>query len=77
MATAPERPRAGRRGYHNGRPSLIEWLNGVATICGECFGSGEVWCPECCGFGGCNVCNNREKVLCSLCAGGHLLPHTW
>lgn len=69
-AHRPEKPRAGRRGFDPGNPSLIEWLHEVSTICGMCFGHGELWCPDCAGFDGCSTCGYREKVRCPECADG-------
>lgn len=76
-AARPRKPRAGRRGYDDGKPSLIEWLNQVSNICGTCYGHRVIWCPICMGFEGCPTCHNLKQVACPDCAGGHLLPATW
>lgn len=80
MTMAPQRPRkprAGRRPVDPGPPTFMEWLNGLATICGVCFGHREVWCPDCGGFEGCSTCGFSEKVRCPECAGGKLDGYHW
>jgi hypothetical protein len=73
VTVAPERPprRGGRRGFDFGKPSLLEFLNEISTICGMCFGHRELWCPLCGGLDGCETCNERLKVPCPECAGGN------
>jgi hypothetical protein len=79
LTAAPrrQRQRGGRRGFDDGKPSLIEWLIQVSTICGVCYGHREVWCPDCAGFDGCPTCAFRLKVPCSECAHGKLDGFQW
>ncbi len=71
MTAPPQRKkRAGRTGYVERLPNLIEWLDTISTTCGACAGHRTVWCPECAGFMGCETCSHTYKVACPQCAGG-------
>ncbi|MFD3885032.1 hypothetical protein [Streptomyces microflavus] len=48
-----------------------------ATYCGRCCGHRKIWCPDCCGFKGCEDCFWTFRVRCPECAGGTKDPIRW
>jgi len=70
MTTAPARPRkpSGQRKFV-GVP--LEELPGY---CKRCVGHRTVWCPWCCGFGGCSCCRQTGMLPCPECTGGPDVP---
>ncbi|MGI5136617.1 MULTISPECIES: hypothetical protein [unclassified Streptomyces] len=74
--TTPK-PRAGRRPFDPGAPSLLEVLHQISKVCGMCADHRAIWCPACWGFGGCAICHDTGQVQCPDCAGGDLLPLCW
>jgi hypothetical protein len=73
------RPQPPRRRALTARRQMSLWevLHTLGGLCGTCAGRRRIWCPGCCGFGGCVVCSYLNKVPCPACAGGRLDPIRW
>lgn len=70
MTTAPVRPR---------KPTVQREFAGMPLEdlpghCKRCVGRRAVWCPGCCGFGGCSRCQQTGMLPCPECAGGPHVP---
>lgn len=46
----------------------------LARYCPRCIGHGTVWCPWCCGFAGCETCQQTGMLPCPACTGGPDVP---